>query len=459
MQKSVVLIYPYFKAGDPVDKLFQPLGISYLASQLKALSIPVTLVDCTFEDFDGVVARVAALEPAIIGISMMISTSRNGFDLMEALRIRLPYTVFTAGGPLPTLYPERFLPAFDIVFRGEGDLIFPQFCQDILREPAPKSGMDALDPEMYPGMTLMRSGILQGSEPVHHPASVLNALPLPDRSDIDHQQYQKFWRHAAGCRPTTLMVTRGCPFTCDFCSKPVWGNVFRLPELERVFREIEDIRHWGYDQLWIADDSFTLNLDFLRAFCREKIARSIDIQWSCLSRTIGLDAETAALMKAAGCVKVYLGLESGSDSVLALMSKRTTVMEGTQAVRLFRQAGIEVAAFFIVGYPGETRETVESTFSYALSLPLDEIFFNIPFPLPGSALFERVSGLDPQADWEKASDIRFVYVSEFDEDWLRQRIEKTLALFNRKKRQGHEISPSEMNRKSHASRGRMVQSK
>lgn len=434
MQKHVVLIYPYFRAATTTDKLFQPLGISYLGSQLKARDIDVTLVDCTFEDFQAVVDRITALRPAIVAVSVMISISRSGFALASALRERLPKTLFIAGGPLPTLYPERFIPDFDLVFRGEGDEIFPQFCAEMLDAHDAESFLQALDPNRYPGIYFTRHGSVVGSDPTHNPTEVLEKLPPPERSGIRHDLYQAFWRKTEGCMPTTLMVTRGCPFFCDFCSKPVWGSVFRKPAVDHIFREIVEIQALGYDQLWIADDSFTLDLEYLRHFCMEKVARGIDIPWTCLSRTTGLDQEIVRLMKRAGCVKVYLGLESGSDRVLGLMAKRTTVRDGIDAVRLFEREGIRTAGFFIVGYPGETKETVEATFAHALSLSLDEVFFNIPFPLPGSALFDRVVDLDNRADWDKAGEIKFVYTSEFDEEWLRQGIVRTMKDFTENKR-------------------------
>ena len=163
--------------------------------------------------------------------------------------------------------------------------------------------------------------------------------------------------------------------------------------------EIRDIARWGYDHLWIADDSFTLDLDYLGEFCLAMIKSDLGFEWSCLSRVDGIDEGTAQLMKRAGCSMVYLGLESGSDQTLHLMNKRTTVAEGMRAVHLFKDTGIKVGAFFIVGYPGETVESIESTFRLALSQPFDEISFNVPFPLPGSALFSRVEALKPDQDW------------------------------------------------------------
>jgi anaerobic magnesium-protoporphyrin IX monomethyl ester cyclase len=104
-----------------------------------------------------------------------------------------------------------------------------------------------------------------------------------------------------------------------------------------------------------------------------------------------------------------------------------------QAVDYFRQAGIEVAAFFLVGYPSETLADIEKTFNLALDLPLDDISFNVPFPLPGSALYDRVSGVDPSRDWTHENDVSFVYTSEFDPHWLRRRIRQTLRAFRSRK--------------------------
>jgi anaerobic magnesium-protoporphyrin IX monomethyl ester cyclase len=126
---------------------------------------------------------------------------------------------------------------------------------------------------------------------------------------------------------------------------------------------------------------------------------------------------------------VYLGLESGSQETLRLMNKQLTVEQGVHAAEVYRAAGIEVAAFFIVGYPGETVETIEATFALALSLPLDEISFNVPMPLPGSRLFERLGSPDEGKDWTRENEITFVYPSDIDETWLRRRVDETMTAF------------------------------
>jgi len=229
------------------------------------------------------------------------------------------------------------------------------------------------------------------------------------------------------------MITRGCPYSCDFCSKPVWGNVFRKPSLGRVFEEIEEIISLGYDQLWIADDCFTLDLAYLSAFCEEMIKRKIPISWTCLSRVDRINSKIANLMSEGGCERVYLGLESGSDETLSLMGKHARVEDGVNAVHVFRESGISVGGFFIVGYPGESQASIEKTLAHALMLPLDEISINVPYPLPGSGLYSRAGSIDPDADWDSPGEVKFIYQSEFDQDWIGRRIAETMEVFHKKR--------------------------
>ena len=425
---GVALVYPYFLSRDPVQKLFPPLGIACLASQLAARDIRVLVVDCTFEEPDAVIDRIAESRPAIVGISIMVTMRRNAFELVGKLRERLPDTLFVAGGPLPTVNPPMFADAFDVVFCGEGDVTFPRFCEDYLVSGSTPRNL-APDLTSYPGLYRAREGVIWSSPPVHNPQEILEQLPLPDRSCFNHLRYQEAMERNTGYKQTSLMITRGCPYSCDFCSKPVWGNHFRKPSLEKVFSEIEEIIGLGYTSLWIADDCFTLDLEYLAAFCREMIRRGVPLSWTCLSRVDRLTPDLIYLMKRAGCVRVFLGLESGSDETLRLMNKRATVEQGIRAVNLFAEAGIGTAGFFMVGYPGETTESIEKPFALVLALPLDEAWFTVPLPLPGTPLFARVADLTTWDDWEVSNQVKFVFPSEFDERWLEQRIKETLEVF------------------------------
>jgi anaerobic magnesium-protoporphyrin IX monomethyl ester cyclase len=428
----VAIVFPYFRTRSPTEMLFPPLGAAALVAQLRRRGIESKIFDCTFGTEQEVQEAVLAYRPAIVGIYSMISLSRNAFRLALKLREGLPASVLVAGGPMPTLYPERYGPPFDAVFRGESDLSFPRFCQDFARLNGSRKSLAEMPLGTYDGLFTRTAEVQVENPAVHFSEKEIGSFPLPDRSDFDHDAYQGAWLEATGAKTTSIMTTLGCPFNCDFCSKPVFGDAFRRRDMDAVFAEIEQIRDLGYDSLWIADDNFTLSFAHLGEFCRRMTGRGMT--WSCLSRATGIDGELPRQMKEAGCTRVYLGLESGSQDTLTLMNKKATLDEGIDAVHRFRAAGIEVAAFFIVGYPGETVASVEATFRLALALPLDYISFNVPFPLPGSSLFDRVAEVNKDQDWTHENEVAFVFKSEFDPHWLERRIAQTMAAFEDQRR-------------------------
>jgi len=411
--------------------LYSPLGVASLAGQLRRLGIETRIFDCTFKTYDYVKGEIIAYHPDIVGVYSMISLSRNSFQLAEMVRQYLPDCLVVAGGPMPTLYPERYSQYFDIVFRGEADLSFPRFCQDYFRQKLTRSQLQQIPVQGYSGLFSKNGAVTINNPCIHYTEAEIETFPLPDRNDFDHAAYQREWYQTTGFKTTSIMTTYGCPFNCDFCSKPVFGNLFRRRNLDTVFAEIEMIANLGYDSLWIGDDNFTLSISYLKSFCNRIAGHNIG--WTCLSRSTGINGEIAGLMKTAGCKRVYLGLESGSQATLKLMNKKATLEDGLNAVYHFRKAGIEVAAFFIVGYPGESRASIEETFNFALRLPLNDMSFNVPFPLPGSKLFERVSNIDSEKDWDIENEVTFVYQSEFDQAWLKRRIDQTMQAFEENK--------------------------
>ena len=426
----VALVFPYFRTRAATEMLFPPLGAATLAAQLRELGVQTKVFDCTFSNFSRLRNALTSYRPDIVGIYSMVSLTQNSLRIADMVRTSLPQALLVAGGPLPTVFPRRYAQHFDAVFRGEADVSFPRFCSDYIQQQASPATIGGLPLDSYRGLFIPNHGLCVDNPTVHYSQSRLAAFPLPDRTDFDHAAYQREWLQKTGTRTTTIIVTLGCPYGCEFCSKPVFGSVVRRRDLDAVFAEIDQIQALGYDRLWIADDTFTLNLPYLEEFCRRMAGRRM--HWSCLSRADGIREDTVRLMREAGCRRVYLGLESGSNATLRLMNKHITVDDGMNAADLYRKAGIAAAAFFIVGYPGETVGSIERTFKLALTLPLDEISFNVPVPLPGSDLFERLGEPDEGKDWQQENEVTFVYPSEIDERWLRGRIDETMQAFAQK---------------------------
>lgn len=430
---DIVLIFPYFDTHSPQAMLFHPLGIAQLTALLRDENMDVTVIDCTFRQQAAVVAEIVAARPRIVGIYAMVSMSDNALDIAEKLRRQLPETLLLCGGPLPTLKPEQFSRTFHLVLRGEAVHALPGLCRDFLQGGRSLRDLRVLleDPEKYPGIYHLEPdspSIIQ-SPPRSSDDELLNHLPIPDRQDYDHARYQHFWIDREGFSLAGIMTTYGCPYECDFCSKPIFGTWFRRRSMDRIFEEIRDVRALGYDGLWIADDGFTLDLDHLRTFCERLIREKQDVKWFCLSRVDTITQRDMELMQQSGCRKVFLGLESGSNEVLRLMNKQTTVEMAEETVANFAQSGIQSAGFFMIGYPGETETSIETTLQWALALPLDEISFTIPYPLPGTRFFEKAYAVREKDDWQYENENRFVYRSEFDEDYLKHRIAEVYTLF------------------------------
>jgi anaerobic magnesium-protoporphyrin IX monomethyl ester cyclase len=236
----------------------------------------------------------------------------------------------------------------------------------------------------------------------------LDMLPPPSRKKFDNTTYQNYYSAKFGYKTTAVMSSRGCPFSCDFCSRPVFGNNFRARSAEKVVDEVEEVAALGYDRIWFADDCFTLNRGRLVEVCDEIVRRGLEIGWECLSRVDTLNRETAQKMKAAGCIRMFFGIESGNDAVLKIMNKQITTKQASDAVQACKREGIKAGAFFILGYPGENAQTIHDTVKFASSLPLDYLSFTLPYPIPGTPLHKRLTDKLFCDEWEEPKNLQMV---------------------------------------------------
>jgi anaerobic magnesium-protoporphyrin IX monomethyl ester cyclase len=427
MPIKIALVYPYFHpANDNSIFRFPPLGLGYIAAKLKKHGAEVELVDCTFMKFSEAAARVKFAKPQIVGFYSMFSMKKTTLELAQTLRNEgLKNSLFVVGGPLPSWAPEGFLDVFDVVAVGEGEQTMLELT-DYVAGVKELSGVKGL---VYKeGDHIIKTAPREFIEE-------LNSLPFPTRDLFDNEAYKKYYQDHFGYSITSMITSRGCPFSCDFCSRPIFGTDMRTRSVANIVDEVEQIAAFGYDRVWFADDCFTLNRNHLLAVCNEIVRRGIDVGWECLSRVDTMDDEVAEGMKRAGCIGVFFGIESGNDSVLSMMKKRITTEQAKRAVHAAKAAELKVGAFFIVGYPGESNKTVLDTVRFASSLPLDYLSFTMPYPIPGTPLYERVKdhGVSIE-DWEEPKNYRLIrhkllYASGFSEGKLKFAIGKGQAQF------------------------------
>ena len=379
---SVLLIYPFFRRSlDRSRFRFPPLGPAYVAAGVRAAGHDVRLLDCTFLNRER--ARTLALAAAadVVGIYCM-ATMRDDAEWF-ARRLRGRCELLVAGGPLPTCEPAAFLGAFDAVVRGEGE----QTMVDLLAAHAAGADLGAV-----PGVVAAApGGGAAAAGPPRPFAADLDALPFPARDLLPNASYISHGRRRYGYAVTTVMSSRGCPFACEFCSNVVFGHSYRERSPGSVVDEIEQALALGYDRISFSDDVFTMRPERVVAVCDEIERRDLRFAWECLARVDGIDRETAAAMRRAGCRTVFFGIESGSDEILRVMRKGITAAQAREAVWAARDAGLEVGAFFILCYPGDSDETVLETLRFAGSLPLDYLGLSMPYPLPGTALGARMA--------------------------------------------------------------------
>ncbi len=302
-----------------------------------------------------------------------------------AEQLRAHCQLLVAGGPLPSCDPEPFLKHFDVVVRGEGE----QTMQELLRAHAEGSSLDDIpgivyrtDPEWPDKGRLIYT-------PERKFSKDLDSIPFPARELLPNESYIRQGRKKYGYSITTVMSTRGCPYRCEFCSNVVFGGSYRERSPLKVVDEIETALALGYDRISFADDVFTMKKERVIKVCQEITRRGLHFSWECLGRVDALDYPTAVEMKAAGCERIFFGIESGNEQMLELMNKRITKDEARRAVLAAHQAGLQVGAFFIICYPGDTNDSVLETLRFATSLPIDYLGLSMPYPLPGTDLYKR----------------------------------------------------------------------
>jgi anaerobic magnesium-protoporphyrin IX monomethyl ester cyclase len=417
---DIVLAYPFYKSRfDRSPFRFPPLGIGYIASFLKQHDFDVDIIDGTFRSETEVVKLIESRKPRIVGIYAMYSMEEQAISL--AKRIRNVADLLVVGGPLPTVDPSLFLDSFDIVALGEAENAMLEIVKNFLNSGNIDGGTGTI------------SNSSNGSSHLVHavPVTDLDSIPFPARELFDNDAYKDYCSSHFGQTITSMISSRGCPFTCDFCSRPVFGDTFRSRSPRGIVDEMEAVSILGYDAIWFADDCFTISKDRVLRICDEIDRRDLDVKWQCLSRVDTLDKELASRMRNAGCQRIYFGIESGDETILNIMQKQVNLQTARNAVSNANSAGIETGAFFIIGYPGDNERTVLNTLRFATSLPLNYVSFTLPYPIPGTGLYEKVkhSIRNPPKGKFRLIDQHLTFGSEFSEFKLKFAIVKAAIQF------------------------------
>ena len=380
----VLLASPYMLKDDPQERRgmrpFPPLGPLYIAAALEAAGHEVRFYDATFErDLSGFGKMLDSWGPEMAGVYSTFLSKAGALRLGEAARQRGIFAL--AGGPEATVYPEQYLLGhFDAVVMGEGESTAVELASG-LGEGAPLDGIA--------GLALMSDGKLRftGPRPL---APRLDALPFPLRKLVDIESYRKAWTARHGFFAMNLMASRGCPFGCRFCSRPVFGRSHRRRSVGNVMAEMRHlVEEYRPQRIRFSDDILPQNRQWTLELCGAIQSSESDVGFECLARMDLMDRELLAQMGRAGFRKVYYGVESGSQRILDAMGKGTNVEDIRRVARLTREAGMEQHWFIMLGYPGERQEDVEKTLALMAECRPEEFSTTLANPMKGTPLYSE----------------------------------------------------------------------
>lgn len=389
---KIALVNSPLLQGTYRHPLFPPLGLAYLAAVLEQEDFEIRIMDCPVCEMnhEKLRADLASFEPTLIGIASMTPTIPSALKSARVAKEACPDAKVIMGGPHATFADKQILTeeaAVDIVVRGEGEETLLELAQHL-----PK--LEKL--HEIKGITFRKNNqIIQ--TPDRPFIQNLDELPRPAYKYIPIEKYR-----IHGKKLLPIMTSRGCPFQCTFCvASQMFGAKFRARSPKSVVDELEWLRdEYGAEGVSFNDDALTLDRKRILDICDGIIERKIRLPWGCGARADEVSKEVLAKMRKAQCNEVYFGVESGCQKILDAVKKRVLIEQCENAVKWAKEEGLFVTVSSIIGYPGETRETMKQTLDLIHRMEPDDAWLCHATPYPGTELRALVESLG----WKMSED-------------------------------------------------------
>lgn len=425
---DVLLTHSYHLYYDPkqVRKMqpYPPLGTLYAAALLKERGFSVALVDSMLEDpgrgFPAALERyrpklVAVYEDNFNFLSKMCLTRMRAvaFEMARAAR-RAGASLVVNGSDASDHVAEYLKQGFDFVLLGEAEWTLLELVEKVL-------GGSRRAAEEIPGLAFLRDATGAVRTPPRPLMHDLDALPFPARHLIDLERYRQAWKSAHGAFSLNLVASRGCPYRCNWCAKPIYGNSFHVRSAASVAEEMAQLkRTYGAEHLWFADDIFALKPGWAADLAHEVEKRAAAVPFKMQSRVGLVTPENVQALRRAGCGEVWMGVESGSQKILDAMDKGMRVGQVPAARQTLRRQGIRAGFFLQFGYPGENWEDIQETVQLVRASRPDDIGVSVSYPLPGTTFHERVhEQLGEKKNWVDSDDLAMMFKGTYTNEFYR----------------------------------------
>lgn len=446
---QILLGQSYFLRFDP--KLWEalqpypPLGTLYAASYLRQHGYEVALFDAMLAESEEEWGE--ALDEHQPQCAILYEDNFNYLSKMCLLRMREAAfrmidmaksrgcTVILCGADATDHYQIYLLRGADYVLIGEGEETLIELLGQLPVEKGTHLesilGLAYQSSDSNPESSIVHRPLSM----VHHPSSIvhhnprrpdisnLDELPFPAWDLVDVETYRALWLKRHGYFSMNMVTTRGCPFHCNWCAKPIWGQRYHSRSPENVAAEMKWLQEtYRPDHIWFADDILGLKPGWLPRFADALHAQGSLIPFKCLSRAdlLTRPGEVEALARA-GAQTVWMGAESGSQTILDAMDKGTRVEQIHEAARRLKRARIRVGFFLQFGYPGETRADIELTIQLMRDADPDDIGISVSYPMPGTKFYEAVRDqLGEKQNWHDSDDLAMLYQGPFSTEFYRK---------------------------------------
>jgi anaerobic magnesium-protoporphyrin IX monomethyl ester cyclase len=402
---------------------YPPLGTLYAAALLQRFGISVAVFDTMLNDpAEGFRSALEQHRPRIVVVyednfnflsKMCLTRMREvAYDILDASR-KAGAIAIVNGSDASDHALDYLQRGFRCVLMGEAEWTLLEVVQSLL------SNENAAFTHIK-GLALLGDKCDEvfrtGSRPLMRD---LDALPFPARELVDLDQYQNSWKSAHGYFSTNLVASRGCPYRCNWCAKPIYGDAFSVRSAGSVAEEMRRLKHDCHaEHLWFADDIFGLQAKWVSDLAAQVERLDAVLPFKMQSRVDLMTRNTVRALRRAGCTEVWMGVESGSQKILDAMEKGTHVEQFAIARENLQNEGIRACYFLQFGYPGETWEDIQKTVEMVRATRPDDIGVSVSYPLPGTKFFERVKmQIGQKSNWSDSDDLSMMFHGAYTDEF------------------------------------------
>ena len=402
---KILLTHAYFLEEDPKEKEimrpYVPLGILSISAYLEQHGFDNDVYDSTFSTLTDLENYLLQQQPDLIAIYTNLMTKLNVLKIIKFIRQEeaIKNIKIVLGGPEVRHHAENFLNhGTDVIVIGEGEETMLELIEVYS---ADKNNLNNITGIAYKDD---KKNIVFTTE--RKLIKDINDLPFPNRKKVDLRKYATAWKEKHGYSMFSINTMRGCPYTCKWCSRAVYGGTYRRRKPSLVAEELLFLKkEYNPDMVWFVDDVFTISHKWLREFTEEVNKLDARIPYEIISRADRMSEEVIQLLKESGCIRIWIGAESGSQKIIDAMDRRVDVKEVRTMIKLAKSYGIEACTFIMLGYPGEEKEDIRETIYHLKESNPDIYTITIAYPIKGTPLYaETESRFHGTLDWESSTD-------------------------------------------------------